>query len=30
MEVTKFETNYKRNLFFNKSIIKPKKYQEKL
>lgn len=30
MEITKFETNYKRNLFFNKSIVKPKKYQEKL
>lgn len=30
MEVTKFETNYKRNLFFSKSIIKPKSYQEKI
>lgn len=30
MEVTKIETNYKRNLFFSTSKIKPKKYQEKI
>lgn len=30
MEITKFETNYKRKLFFNKTKITPKKYSEKL
>lgn len=30
MEITKFETNYKRKLFFNKTRINPKKYTEKL
>lgn len=30
MEFQKIETNYKRNLFLNKSKIAPKKYQEKL
>lgn len=30
MEITKIETNYKRKLFFSKSQVKPKKYQEKI
>jgi glucosylceramidase len=30
MEIFKFETNYKRNMLFSKSIIKPKTYSEKL
>lgn len=30
MEITKIETNYKRKLFFNKSKISPKRYQEKI
>lgn len=29
MEIKKFETNYKRNLFFHESSISPKKYSEK-
>ena len=30
MEITKFETNYKRKFFFYKSKVNPKKYQEKI
>lgn len=30
MEIKKIETNYKRNMFFYETKIKPKKYQEKL
>lgn len=30
MEIIKIETNYKRKLFFNKSKVNPKKYQEKI
>lgn len=30
MEITKIETNYKRKLFFSKSKINPKKYNEKI
>ncbi len=30
MEITKFETNYKRKLFFNKSKVKSKKYENKI
>lgn len=30
MEIKKFETNYKRKMFFHKSNIHPKKYTEKL
>lgn len=30
MEIKKIETNYKRNMFFNETKIKPQKYKEKL
>ena len=30
MEITKIETNYKRNMFFKKTTIKPKAYSDKL
>lgn len=30
MNIFKFETNYRRNMFFSKSVVKPKTYTEKI